>query len=443
MEEGRCKMIVYLTTQENSRLLDETGVWNKKYIHWKCDIGDFIKKEYANILALHPETIVLDTMAVKEIEKLSLLRQSFPETHIIVLSDPSEQEILSEMGIKLILKDQSLNRNLCKELGKEVKEKRDCWKIGFLSSDAEVSLVTALNFVSDLEKQKRDICLIEVGKESSLQKFAQNQWIELQEGLYKYHSIPILHNAGKSGVEYSIFSFQSEDSQSEHMWNQCDISISVEKVDETFVLKYHTDVFEMKAIHHPIDDDRANTYEKIFGDVLEIVFERKREKKSVSKQPKKRKKINKKNMKRAGIFLFLFFSMGILGVSLMRFYNGAKRKEELKDKVRQEKMVESQATTTSTTVSTEKTTRKVKKSTEHVTTTESTERITTTATAVSTKMDKATNNSTKKVKKKEKTEKKTKTTEKKKKEKNTQKEKKSTTEKQKATEQFDLDYEVH
>lgn len=445
-------MIVFLSAQEHSRLLEDTGLLKKIFVRWKCDLGDFIKKEYANLISLHPKIIIIDSMAIADLEKISLFQTLFPkEVRIILLLTEDQTISFKYENIDQVIIDEQLKQKLWKLLEvkpeEETKPEKALMKIGFLNhtKDPAQAVLVALNFISFFRIHEKSIAFTEVGKECQLRKLEkQTKEIRKQDQFYEYQEIPLLYNTVKANVKYSIFTFSEAEKQ---MWDQCDIKILIQQSGEKTILERDQEHYEIDIIQNPFEKNNGKIFKKIFKETFPV------EQSEVEKETKRKRRIDSREFlrrygRKAGILIFLLFvGVGIFYVAVWGVSNGKrpKKKEDLREKIQHQSSVETEI---SETTKQSKVTQKNKKRTTTALKKENTESVT----AAENYKKAGSERRTEEVLNSESsTRKKNKVSKKPKRKKETGKKKPTTTAKQKITEkkepttteqQFDLDYQV-
>lgn len=445
-------MIVFLSAQEHSRLLEDTGLLKKIFVRWKCDLGDFIKKEYANLISLHPEIIIIDSMAITDPEKISLFQTLFSkEVRIILLRTKDQCIELDDENLEQVVIDEQLRQNLWKllqlEPEEETESEKTLMKIGFLNrtEDPEQVVLVVLNFISFFRRYEQSMAFTEVGKECQMKQLEkQMREIKKQGQFYEYQGIPLLYNTVKPNVKYSMFTFSETEKQ---MWDQCDMKILIRQSGEKIILERDQEYYAIDIIKNPFEKNNGEVYEKIFKEIFPVGQT------EIEKETKRKRRIDSRELlrnygRKAGILIFLLFlGLGVFYVAVWGVSNGKrpKKKEDLKEKIQHQSSVE---TAISETTQQSKVTQKKKKRTTTALKKETTESVTATENHKKTeserRMEEVLNSESS-------TRKKNKVSKKPKRKKETEKKKPATTAKQKNTEkkepttteqQFDLDYQV-
>lgn len=257
-------MIVYISTERNSGLFEHADMFSKTYIKWQYDVGRFVKEEYANILSIHPDAIVIDYRAFKNVSKLTLMKDAFPNVKFVVTVDEETANTLAPMeGFDIIiLNNDSLDRILDiiypeRKKDSNVRET----KIGIISEEKGAEVNVAFNLLEFLSGYTRDVCYIEAAEKSRIPKYEKKFGLAKREGFYEYKGIPILFNMGKSGVKISVFSF---DAGNRKMFEQCDYPLELKDGK----LIFNQNSYDYPKFKNPVRDDRSDVYRKIFGNKL-------------------------------------------------------------------------------------------------------------------------------------------------------------------------------
>lgn len=306
-------MIVYISTERNSQLFQNADVLSKTYIKWRYDVGNFIKEEYEKILSVHPDAIVVDYMAVDDIDDLTIMNTAFKGVKLFLVTDVEiEDKIKVIEGWNIITwshdtKDKILNLIYSRKADSNAKEV----KIGVISDKDDAKIEVAFNLLETILKYVQNVCLIEVSEKSQMANYVEKFGLIKKNEFYEYKKIPILHNMAKSDVEISIFCF---DCNNRNMFEKCDYPIELQEE----LLIYENNAFLYPKLKDPLHDDRTSVYKRIFGDKLGFEFDK--VKPETENEVIKEKKNNESERKiRNIIYGILIFSFTILLILLLSF----------------------------------------------------------------------------------------------------------------------------
>lgn len=337
-------MIICLLSDRYSHLFDDCDHIVKIYYKWQMDIRDFIKQEYANILSLRPDKILIEENAVSDPEKISLMKEIFPDITIVFLASKEPKEDQDAIGDIMLRPEENMKETLFSALFPDsekkgtvteqgpvsVKEaaKKQNIKIGIITDDEKnrdpVYLVS-FNIISYLMRFTDDICCIEAGRQSYIQDLAYKKWVKEDGDICFYQGIPVFHNAVKEDARYSVFVFQPE---VKRMWEQCDhpVFVHVHKKNKTIALELRDgETYILDDIEDPCSLKNMDTYEKLFGMKLENKESENRMSSERSRKKSKEKKAEKtapKKYKKKMVFVLLagiiFFACGVLGYGALQ-----------------------------------------------------------------------------------------------------------------------------
>lgn len=331
-------MIVYLASEVYAGLFQREGWMIKTYIQWKGNVSDFIKKEYANLMTAHPEAMIVDELAVSDRQDVSILKRTFPEVEVILLTKEKEAGILEDC--KVVSADENVVEKVEEILYPELKKRRENGrpklKIGILPEDGksmDAAVSTAFHILSCLSENAENVCLIEVAKESRLPLWAkQYGWNQTEEG-YEYQEIPIFHNAVLE-KQISIFLFlDGEEEKSRNMHGKCDVPLKIKKTDKKEIeLRFYDKVCFRKEIKHPFQDKDGTVYQELFGKQFGLSFKKQRKNETAEtgkkeKKEKKKKAGNISKWKKRGILAFLLLAVFCLMTAVTIRLQDTKEKE--------------------------------------------------------------------------------------------------------------------
>lgn len=332
-------MIVYLASEIHSGLFDQEGWMIKTYMKWQIDVQDFIKTEYANLMSVRPEAIIVEQNAVSNWEDVTLFKKTFPEVEVIFLMKDRESVELENCHIFSLDENAVCKiKNLLFPEEKKEAENIQRLKIGILPENEEdfhTAAKIAFHLLSWLAGYTKDICLIEVSKDSNLPIWAKHYgWKKMQEG-YEYQGIPILYNAVMENRKLSIFLFLNMDEKSQRMHGQCDIPLKIRETDEKEIeLSLFDKACLRKEINEPFQDHDGAVYQELFREHLKFLGDTGqagqtsflKDKKTERKRKKKAGNFSK--WKKRGILAFLLLSFFCLILAaVMRFPANVKEKE--------------------------------------------------------------------------------------------------------------------
>lgn len=339
-------MIVYISTDINSRLLADAEVFVKTYIKWQYDIGNFIKEEYANILSLHPDAIVIDYMAVENPDDLIMMNTAFPDVKLILVVDAEKQTVQPE-GWDIVIQDNDAKDNVLNivypQLAKPDVDRKI--KIGIISDDEDTKINAVFNLLEWFLKYTQDICCIEVSEESEskIPDYEEKFGLVKNENFYEYRQVPVLFNVAKEDVEISIFWF---DTGNRKMFEKCDYPMELE--DGT--LKINGSSFCYPVFTDPINEDRSERYTEIFGDSLGLEIQQEAVKKEPGNNIKETDKEKIRILIKYGILIFiltiLFIGIMLILFSCTKTSNKDRNKSAMETTILEETTETSQETTT-------------------------------------------------------------------------------------------------
>lgn len=374
-------MIVFLASDGYSDLLQNSEEkFIHKYVKWRYDLNFFLKEEYANLMAMNPEWIVIEEKAIDDPSKIDGVIQCFPRTKFIyITSRENEKEINGKC--RTIYTDGFLKKRLESILfGKKVNLQQEQKKIGVIT-DQDPDLVKrfTLNLLYCIKRSEQLLVYTEVGQESSLEETAEKYGLLKTEKGYEYDGIPVLHNLVISQALINLFDFGVTDEKKEKMFEKCDYRFRISPEGKKIRVDLQGQIYTIAAFEHPFKPGQERFYADLLPELHLQVPDTKMKRPSKIKKPKPAKKTGTKiklklpkssfpklnfseyvTKRRLMVFVGTLAFISIVAAGFRTFSAGQK-KEKIKEAVK-----EQQSTVLSST--TEKVTTTAKKKKEKPTT---------------------------------------------------------------------------
>ena len=183
-------MIVFLTSEDYSNLLQNSEEFIHKYVKWRYDLNFFLKEEYANLMAMDPEWIIIEEKAIDDPSKMDGVIQCFPRAKFVYITSQKEEKRITGK-CKTIYTDGFLKERLESMIfGKKVNLQQEQKKIGVITDqDPELAKRFTLNLLYCIKREERLLVYTEVGQESGLEEAALKYGLLKTEKGYEYDGI--------------------------------------------------------------------------------------------------------------------------------------------------------------------------------------------------------------------------------------------------------------
>lgn len=285
-------MIVFLASDGYSDLLQNSEEkFIHKYVKWRYDLNFFLKEEYANLMAMNPEWIVIEEKAIDDPSKIDGVIQCFPRTKFIyITSRENEKEINGKC--RTIYTDGFLKKRLESILfGKKVNLQQEQKKIGVIT-DQDPDLVKrfTLNLLYCIKRSEQLLVYTEVGQESSLEETAEKYGLLKTEKGYEYDGIPVLHNLVISQALINLFDFGVTDEKKEKMFEKCDYRFRISPEGKKIRVDLQGQIYTIAAFEHPFKPGQERFYADLLPELhLQVPDAKMKRYQHLMKEPKKRK----------------------------------------------------------------------------------------------------------------------------------------------------------
>ncbi|MDO4557072.1 MAG: hypothetical protein Q4B70_18330, partial [Lachnospiraceae bacterium] len=367
-------MIVYVASHMNANIFQHIQhTYVKIYVKWDYDLSDFIKEEYANLIAMQPEKIVMDEMAIKNQEALASFKELFPSEIIILKSKDNDRDY----PCRTITLENKSKDDIVEEVFSNTKKQsiiKDTM-IGIIGKDMDACFSFAFRLASAFHQETLDdICLIEVGTNSYVKNYQDEYELVREKDYFLYQGIPFIYNAALE-KKIKVFLFTEESDRNVERWKRCDFPLRVNSNE----IYFEQQTYSIDGIHQLIcsgilkeEHDDMSEHDDMPKD--------KQNKITIKKETNVKKKIrtpkNKVLFENKKIFIPVFvllISLAFVGVLI----HTDSRKKELKKSLQEEtkqttvESVINQETTQEVTqeMTQEKTTKETEQTTHQVTST--------------------------------------------------------------------------
>lgn len=300
-------MIVFLASDGYSDLLQNSEEkFIHKYVKWRYDLNFFLKEEYANLMAMNPEWIVIEEKAIDDPSKIDGVIQCFPRTKFIYITSQKDEKRINGK-CKIIYTDGFLKERLQSILfGKKVNIQQEQKKIGVIT-DQDTDLVKrfTLNLLFCIKRSEQLLVYTEVGQESSLEETAEKYGLLKAEKGYEYDGIPILHNLVISQALINLFDFGVTDEKKEKMFEKCDYRFRIRLEGKRIRVDFQGQIYTIAMIEHPFKPGQERFYADLLPELhLQVPDAKMKRYKHLTKEPKKRKETKTPREKKDRVKLF-------------------------------------------------------------------------------------------------------------------------------------------
>lgn len=259
-------MIVFLASEDHSNLLQNSEEkFIHKYVKWRYDLNFFLREEYANLMAMDPEWIVIEEKAIDDPSKIDGVIQCFPRAKFIYITSQKEEKRISGK-CRTIYTDGFLKERLESMIfGKKVNLVQEQKKIGVITDqDPELAKRFTLNLLYCIKRSERLLVYTEVGQESGLVEAALKYGLLKTEKGYEYDGIPILHNLVIGQALINLFDFGVTEEQKEKMFEKCDYRFRISLEGKRIKVDLQEQTYTIAAFEHPFQPGQ----ERFYADLL-------------------------------------------------------------------------------------------------------------------------------------------------------------------------------
>lgn len=287
-------MIVFLASDGYSDLLQNSEEkFIHKYVKWRYDLNFFLKEEYANLMAMNPEWIVIEEKAIDDPSKIDGVIQCFPRTKFIYITSQKDEKRINGK-CKTIYTDGFLKERLESILfGKKVNLQQEQKKIGVIT-DQDPDLVKrfTLNLLYCIKRSEQLLVYTEVGtevgQESSLKETAEKYGLLKTEKGYEYDGIPVLHNLVISQALINLFDFGVTDEKKEKMFEKCDYRFRISPEGKKIKVDLQGQIYTIAAFEHPFKPGQERFYADLLPELhLQVPDAKMKRYQHLTKEPKK------------------------------------------------------------------------------------------------------------------------------------------------------------
>ena len=379
-------MIVFLTSEDYSNLLQNSEEFIHKYVKWRYDLNFFLKEEYANLMAMDPEWIIIEEKAIDDPSKMDGVIQCFPRAKFVYITSQKEEKRITGK-CKTIYTDGFLKERLESMIfGKKVNLQQEQKKIGVITDqDPELAKRFTLNLLYCIKREERLLVYTEVGQESGLEEAALKYGLLKTEKGYEYDGIPILHNLVIGQALINLFDFGVTEEKKEKMFEKCDYRFRINLEGKKIRVDFQEQTYTIAAFHNPFQPGQERFYADLLPELhlqvpdakmkrVRLLQKKERSQKVKKSKPTKKPRVKmqipkpslpKPNLskwkeryltkRRLMIFVGILAMISIVAAGL-RTYSASQKKEQIKEAVKEQQstVVPSTAEKTSEKVPTEK-----------------------------------------------------------------------------------------
>lgn len=285
-------MIVFLASDGHSDLLQNSEEkFIHKYVKWRYDLNFFLKEEYANLMAMDPEWIIIEEKAIDDPSKIDGVIQCFPRAKFIYITSQKDEKRITKK-CKTIYTDGFLKERLESILfQKKINLQQEQKKIGVIT-DQDPDLVKrfTLNLLYCIKRSEQLLVYTEVGQESSLEETAETYGLLKTEKGYEYDGIPVLHNLVISQALINLFDFGVTDEKKEKMFEKCDYRFRISLEGKKIKVDLQGQIYTIVAFEHPFKPGQERFYADLLPELhLQVPDAKMKRYQHLTKEPKKRK----------------------------------------------------------------------------------------------------------------------------------------------------------
>lgn len=283
-------MIVFLASDGYSDLLQNSEEkFIHKYVKWRYDLNFFLREEYANLMAMDPEWIVIEEKAIDDPSKIDGVIQCFPRAKFIYITSRKDEKRITGK-CKTIYTDGFLKERLESILfGKKVNLQKEQKKIGVITNqDPDLAKRFTLNLLYCIKRTEYLLVYTEVGQESSLEETASKYGLLKTEKGYEYDGIPILHNLVISQALINLFDFGVTDEKKEKMLEKCDYRFRISLEGKKIRVDLKGQIYTIASFEHPFKPGQERFYADLLPELhLQVPDAKMKRYQHLTKEPKK------------------------------------------------------------------------------------------------------------------------------------------------------------